>query len=397
MTVHKFAPSLVFLEHGQLAENKVIVTDEAGRILSVDDADMHRSDEVRKVEGAIIPGMVNTHCHLELSHMKGYVPTGTKLIPFIKNVVQHRHFPADIIQQAIMDADRYMHENGIVAVGDISNTGDTLEVKLSSPIRYYTFVEMFDFLSEDKTAATIDLYEPVFQAFREKSGTKDQVSRVPHAPYTVSPALFRYLRSQNESDVVISIHNQETLPEIELFLSGTGDFIDFYRGFGNLLSDFQSTGKSSIYYAMEHMAGEQPTLFVHNTLTRAEDIAAAGEWGKKIFWATCANANLYIENRLPEYRHFVESNQKMTIGTDSLTSNWQLSVWDEILTIGKYNSWLSLETLLQWATLNGAMALGFEDELGSITPGKKPGLVRVDIQKTAKGYIPGKTSPERLL
>ena len=122
------------------------------------------------------------------------------------------------------------------------------------------------------------------------------------------------------------------------------------------------------------MDPNQRTLFVHNTLTSAEDIQAAHAWSQQVYWATCANANLYIENRLPNYQAFIDNQAKMTIGTDSLTSNWQLSVLEEMKTIVRYQSGVSFSTLLEWATINGAMALGFEDELGSLEVGKKPGL-----------------------
>ena len=113
-------------------------------------------------------------------------------------------------------------------------------------------------------------------------------------------------------------------------------------------------------------------------MTTKQDIQAAISWNPNCYWATCPNANLYIENRLPDYKIFCDSNAKVTIGTDSLTSNWQLSVWEEIQTIRKYQSYLPLETLLTWATINGAEALGFEERLGSITIGKQPGLVHIE-------------------
>ena len=109
-------------------------------------------------------------------------------------------------------------------------------------------------------------------------------------------------------------------------------------------------------------------------MTTAAEIVAAQQWSDRVFWATCPNANLYIENRLPNYRHFIDANAKMTIGTDSLTSNWQLSVLEEMKTISKYQSFVTTELLLRWATLNGAEALGFEADLGSLEVGKTPGL-----------------------
>jgi len=135
---------------------------------------------------------------------------------------------------------------------------------------------------------------------------------------------------------------------------------------------------------MQNMNPKSKTLFVHNTMTTAADIAAAHQWSDKVFWATCANANLYIENRLPNYQLFLDADARMTIGTDSLTSNWQLSILDEMKTISKYQSYIPFETLLRWATLNGAEALGYENEIGSIEVGKTPGLNLLDLEEDLK-------------
>jgi cytosine/adenosine deaminase-related metal-dependent hydrolase len=198
----------------------------------------------------------------------------------------------------------------------------------------------------------------------------------PHAPYSVSPALFAAINNMNGSrGGTVSIHNQETPPENQLFLEKKGDFINFYGGFGVSLDQFEATGQTSIYYALQYLNPYQRTLFVHNTLTTREEVEAAGEWSQQVYWATCPNANLYIENRLPDYSAFIATNARMTIGTDSLTSNWQLSILAEMKTIARYQSYVPFETILRWATQNGAEALGFDDTLGSIQPGKRPGIL----------------------
>jgi cytosine/adenosine deaminase-related metal-dependent hydrolase len=119
------------------------------------------------------------------------------------------------------------------------------------------------------------------------------------------------------------------------------------------------------------------SIFVHNTLSSRADIKAAQAWSPNTFWATCPNANLYIENRLPDYSAFIDTQARVTIGTDSLTSNWQLSILEEMKTIARYQSYVPFHTLLRWATLNGAEALGFEDTLGSLEVGKTPGIVLI--------------------
>ena len=145
---------------------------------------------------------------------------------------------------------------------------------------------------------------------------------------------------------------------------------------------------------MKYMDPTYRTLFVHNTLTTAEDIKKAAAWSDKVYWATCPNANLYIENRMPYYKDFIDAGAQMTIGTDSLTSNWTLSVFDEMKAIAHYQSYLDFETLLKWATLNGAKALGYEDRLGSIEVDKTPGLVL--LQSKGGDILSDKTTIKRL-
>ncbi len=354
-------------------KNGVITLDDDGKILLMDTRENHREEDLTIYKGALIPGFINTHCHLELSHMKGKVATGTTLIPFIKNVVQRREASDEIIQAAIATADEEMRKNGIVAVGDISNQVDTFSRKKESKIRYYNFIEMFDFLQEGDAQKTYDQYRAVFDALDLPKG--HQKTCVPHAPYSVSRALFKKINSVNSlATKTVSIHNQETIPENELFEKGTGGFVDFYGGFGISLEAFQPSGQTAIHYALANMDPQHRSLFVHNTLTTREDIQAAHNWSDKVYWATCPNANMYIENRLPNYQAFLDTKARMTIGTDSLTSNWQLSILDEMKTILRYQSYLSFETVLRWATLNGAEALGFEADLGSIEVGKRPGI-----------------------
>jgi aminodeoxyfutalosine deaminase len=353
--------------------NKIVVTNESGTILSIEDERLHDAKSVKKHRGIIVPGFINTHCHLELSHMKGMVPTGTTLIPFIKDVVTKRGIDPKIIQRSIAKADKEMYANGIVAVGDISNQIDTFSTKKKSKLKYHTFVEMFDFLQDDNAQSTFEGYMEVYNEF--KKDIKHKVSVVPHAPYSVSPTLFRLINNQNiGKDITLSIHNQETQAENNLFLDKNSDFIPFFEAFGMKFDHFHPIGKTAIHYTLKHLDSKHKVLMVHNTLTTKEDILATHRWNPNIYWATCPNANLYIENRLPNYQNFLDTNAKVTIGTDSLTSNWGLSILEEMKTIRKYQSYIPFENLLTWATYNGACALGMDKDLGSIEIGKTPGL-----------------------
>lgn len=396
--MRKLTADIVFPVATPPIPNGVVVTDEQGKILAIDRREDHDPATLQTHRGAIVPGFVNAHCHLELSHMKGVAPTGTGLLPFLKTVVNHRNVSQEQIDAAIEQGDREMWEAGIVAIGDICNKADTAAVKSRSRIRYYSFVEMFDFLSDERAQQTFDGYHEVFAQQSDENG--NQKSCVPHAPYTVSKTLFKLINAANSkienrnSKLTVSIHNQETPHEDQFFRDKTGDFREFYQSFGIPLDGFEPSGRPSIYYALENMDPQHRTLFVHNTETQPEEIrftharasqSAIGnppDQGRgAIFWCSCPNANLYIENRLPNYRYFIENEAVVCLGTDSLTSNWQLSILEEMKTIARFQSYVGFETLLRWATLNGAMALGFESDLGSIEVGKTPGLNLLDIDE----------------
>lgn len=372
-------------------EKGVVVVDNNGKVLEIGKRNQYNASELEIFEGVIVPGMVNTHCHLELSHMKGKIPTGTGLLTFIGNVVKERNADESWIHYCIEEADQYMLDSGIVAVGDISNKSDTFLTKENSKIRYYTFIENFDFMQEGRTHSDFEMYKKVYDLLQESAHLKK--SMVPHASYSVSKELFALINGLNQNpNLTISIHNQETPPENELFISGEGQFNDFYERFNLSLNNFKPTGKSAIHYVLENLSPHHKTLFVHNTLTTREDIEAAHNELQQVYWATCPNANLYIENRLPDYRAFIDKDAKMTIGTDSLTSNWQLSILEEMKTILKYQSYIDFEQVLKWATLNGAEALGWDSEIGSIEVNKTPGIVLIENVGTDKTLLPNSTS-----
>ena len=389
MSFRKISAHKIYPISSSPIENGVIIIDENGKIIALDVMDKHDATTVEFFNGVIVPGFINAHCHLELSHLQGVAQTGTGLIDFISQVIKNRDHSQEIIQDAIAREENNMLQSGIVAIGDISNTTDTFSQKRKAHLHYYTFVEYFDLFQDQNTANTIEQYDAVFNALLETD--KNKKSKVPHAPYSVSKKLFQHIIARNNEDdaylpKTISIHNQETMAENELFLHKKGGFIDFYERIGFTTEAIPNIGQSAIHYALNFLNKADRNLFVHNTLSTKEDIARAQQQlgADHTFWATCPNANLYIENSLPNYNNFIVNNSQVCIGTDSLTSNWQLNILEEMKTILKYQSYLSFETVLTWATLNGAKALGFANTLGTIETGKSPGLVLIENMENGK-------------
>ena len=391
MAYRKFKADQLFDGHHLHANDNVLITDESGKvegIVPVSEA----GDEVQGFSGILTPGLINCHCHLELSHLKNVIPAHTGLIEFLCSVVTKRDFPREVIDQEIINAEKEMYENGIVAVGDIGNTADTVEVKSKSKIRWQNFVEVLGF-TDEKANENIEHYKKVVNQFETIDGpwTMDhRTSLVPHAPYSISPKTFKLINESTKGQV-ISIHNQEHPAEDVLYKTGGGEYLKLFRIFGINGSPFPVTGLSSIRSVLPHFNNGQTIFLIHNTFMPEEDVVFAKDYadanGLKLVWCICVNANLYIENKVPPVEMLMKNNCPIVLGTDSYSSNWQLSIAKEIQSIKKNFPSLSLETILQWATINGAKALRWENELGSFEKGKTPGVTLLDATFQASKRI----------
>jgi cytosine/adenosine deaminase-related metal-dependent hydrolase len=355
------------------------------RVLAAEEAKAQGIEHIQHYEGILVPGFVNTHCHLELSHLVGQIPQHTGLIGFIKKILALRQQPEAEIISAMQKADAQMYANGIVAVGDISNELVSKQVKQNSQIYYHTFVELFGF---NKPAAPI-----IAKGLQLKKDFYPlKASLAPHAPYSVASSLLTAISTHTQSDDILTIHNQETVAENEFFEKGTGAFVDFL-GAVNLLFDEPILNQTAIHHALPKLPKKVNTLLVHNTFSSAADIAFATKTHPKLFWCLCPNANLYIENNLPANHLLQHENISLTLGTDSLASNHQLCILSEIQTLQAKTN-VSFEQALTWATLNGAKFLGIDAQFGSFEAGKKPGIIWLKTQEQVNKGL--KTSIKRL-
>ena len=329
-------------------------------------------DDIQYFEGILSPGFVNAHCHLELSHMKGMIPAHTGLQEFVKQIVALRQVAPEAIQEAIVNAEAEMMANGIVAVGDISNTLDTLTQKAKHNLAYYSFVELYD-LDPTRAADKIEAGLEIQKQFQENCV---RASLVPHAPYSVTNELWNLL-SAHFGIHTISLHNQETPDENDFFKTKTGSFLDMYERTKVNLDFFEATGLSALQSVLPVFKKAHHGILVHNSFTSVEDIQAVHAAMDKAFWCLCPNANQYIEQTMPPVELLRSEKARLVIGTDSYASNWSLNILDELKTIQQYHPQIPLAEMLGWATINGAEALQMDKHLGSFEKGKQPGVVLI--------------------
>ena len=397
MDFMKFQADKLFDGYNLLDGQHILVTDETGKVQDII-SKKEAGENIQVFNGILTPGFVNSHCHLELSHLKNVIPPHTGLIEFLCSVVTKRDAPtkshppasgeayADSEQmkmQAIIGAEKEMYDNGIVAVGDIGNTSDTAAVKSKSKIYWQNFVEVLSF-TDEKAEENIEQYQKV-AAFLETqlrtSKVPHRTSLVPHAPYTISPKSFEII-NQVTKNQIISMHNQENPAEDELYKTGGGDFLKLFKIFGLNKSPFPVTGKSSIRSCLPNFKNGQTIFLIHNTCMPEEDVVWSNKYatanGLKLIYCLCVNANLYIENKVPPVEMLMRNKCHIVLGTDSYSSNWQLSIAKEMQSIQKHFPDIPFETILKWGTINGAKALQWDNELGSFEKGKKPGIALIN-------------------
>ncbi|WP_304068069.1 amidohydrolase family protein [Pedobacter glucosidilyticus] len=366
--MRKFTADYIYTLESEPLKNGLIVTDDDGKIVAVNESFDDNDPDITHLQGAIVPGFINTHCHLELSHLKGKIKPKSGLINFLKEVINLRDKDHKDVHKAIQTADKEMWKNGIVAVGDISNTTLTAKVKAQSPIHYHTFIEM---LALDPAKADEAINKAVDIAVNFETPT----SITPHAPYTLSKVLLKKLYNYcKHTTNPISLHNQESDEENKFYRYKTGEFVKFYEDLDINIDYFAPLSKNTMQTIVPILPEQQRILLVHNVYTSLKDVYMLRRFTKNIFWCFCPHANLYIGDKLPSFDFFKNSDHLITLGTDSLASNHHLSILDEMKLIHQHKSDISFDTLLRWATINGAKFLDLDQELGSIAVGKKPGL-----------------------
>ncbi len=338
--------------------------------------------------GVLCPGFINAHCHLELSHLRGQITKHTGFGGFAKELLPKRGtFSPEQIAEAIANAEEEMLRNGIAGVGDISNNADSFPQKLNHRLRYHTFIELL--------ALNPDVADVVMEnGMALRNACPQTASLAPHAPYSVSAELVRKISLAEKGRGPLTMHNQESRAEGEFFETGSGSVCSLYEFLGMNISFFKPTGKNSLRSRFESFDTSTDLLLVHNTFTSAEDIAWAQQLHPKLWWCFCPNANLYIENALPDFSAFDNAGARIAIGTDSLASNDSLSILDELKVIAANAPEISLEKLLTWATKNGADALHFHD-LGTFEKGKKPGVIQL-TNLEPQNPEPGTRNPLRM-
>lgn len=396
--MRKIAATYIFTPKQKLQKDSILICEDNGTIVEI--IENHEKKELSGVEyysGILVPGFVNVHCHLELSNLKGKIKQQIGLGAFIGEINRLRNRETDDLEAAMNIADRKMWAAGIAAVGDISNSTWSIHTKLKSKIFYRTFVESFGF-HPGRAEKSFDYALFVYNEFNENDLSS---VIVPHSVYSVSEPLFKKIaENATAENSILCIHNQESLAETQFFADGTGPIAHHLQHNLNIdISHWKPTGKSPLSTVLRFLPRSNPLILVHNTYAQKADLEelAGMRSSENTYFALCPNSNLYIENQLPPVDLFRSEKAIICLGTDSLSSNSELSILSEMITLQQNFQELKLEELLIWAGINGAKALGIEKKFGSFDKGKQPSVNLVSAIDFKKLKLTAKTKVKRLI
>ncbi|MFV0589796.1 MAG: amidohydrolase family protein [Draconibacterium sp.] len=396
--MRKLAATYIFPGNRPPLKNGLLICKDDGTVVDLLERANNWKEEagVEFYSGVIVPGFVNTHCHLELSHLLNKIESKTGIGGFLGQINQLRKADPEVIEKAMQIADRRMWAAGIAAVGDVSNSNVSIAVKQKSKIYYHTFVETFGFLPSRADRA----FELAAQVRDEFISSGLPASIVPHSPYSVSRPLFRKIQEEAETDSgILSIHNKESKAEEQFFENGTGPIADhFQHNIGIDLSHWQP-GSSSLKTTLKFLPSKNTLLLVHNTFTNKNDLELlnAERPSENTFPVLCPGSNLFIENTLPPVQLFREFNMNICLGTDSLASNTGLSVLKEMIILQQNYPEITLQELISWASFNGANALNISAKFGSFEFGKQPGVNLISGLDLKQFILSKNTKVKRLL
>jgi cytosine/adenosine deaminase-related metal-dependent hydrolase len=328
---------------------------------------------------AIMPGLVNAHTHIELSWMWGKVPPRGSFVEWVSELMALRATSTIDGTQAMTDAVIQMEECGTAAVGDISNTLASIEPIAHSRMQAVVFRELIGFGNPDPDGLTAHARA---ELDRRPPFPRIRLALAPHAPYSVSPGLFRAIaRDVATHGTITSVHLGENREELQFLQEGTGPFRDLLERVRAWNPAWTPPATGPVDYLASLGLLSSRALVVHGVQFTDLELAMIAK--AKATLVTCPRSNVWVGVGDPPVSRFFASGARIAIGTDSLASASDLNVFSELAALHHLAPEVPASTLLASATRVGAEALGFPD-LGAIAPGASARLITVDLPETVR-------------
>ncbi len=366
---------------------------------ALDSVSMSNCQVIDLGEGVIIPGLVNTHTHLEFSDLE--YPLGQPGINFtdwIRLIVSRRiesnqetgttgsmNRKIAAIQRGIEESS----ESGVWAIGEIATMPVELDDYRNRPANMLLmcFLEQ---LGRDETA--IPTREADLDAFFNQRGwvgsSPIQIGASPHAPYSVAPNLLRQIcRQANAANRPVAMHLAETLAEREFVDHQTGEFVSLLQDFG-VWNPGSPDSVLSIGETLKVLSSVPLSLIVHGNYLSDCELDFVSSCSERMSVAFCPRTHHFFGHSAYPLEKMLKRKINICLGTDSRASNPDLDLFEEAKFVANSFSRVDPRLILKMATLNGAHALGVTQAYGSLIAGKKPAMCLVTHPGADSGDSP---------
>jgi cytosine/adenosine deaminase-related metal-dependent hydrolase len=321
--------------------------------------------------GVLMPGLVNAHCHLELTGLRGALAAyldgphrGSRFVPWVREMLRARgRLEPAAAREATRQGIEELGSTGTVAVGDVSNELGHLDLLDESGLDAVVFYELIGW-DPARADQVLALAEGRVDQVREE---RVEVRLAAHAPYSVSAALFALLVSRGGP---ASVHLAESPEETRFLRDGGGELAAFLEERVGRVA-FDPPGTSPVRYLDSLGALRPGVVAAHCVQVDPEDRALLAERGGHVAVCPRSNRNLGIESApVPE---MLRAGVRLCLGTDSAASVGTLDLMQDVAALRREFPDLDPAVVVRMATAGGAEALGFR-ELGSLEPGKRAAL-----------------------
>ena len=329
---------------------------------------------------AVMPGLVNAHTHLELSYLRDQIAPSTSFTSWARQIIYERRKRPKLqdpeIMSSIAAAVGECVRSGTAVVGDISNTLAPFRALADSPLAGVVFWEIIGFKIE-KPDEFVEHAVGELGALPATDRVRASLSA--HAPYSVAPLLFRAIKKAvaRMPFMPCAVHLAENVEEVELLKTGGGPWKTLMKDIGSWNHEWTAPGVGPVAYLDDMGFLDNRLLAVHGVQMSTADLARLKERGTTL--VTCPRSNAHTGAGLPPVADFYESGVRVAIGTDSLASSPDLNVFAEVATLHALAPSVPAASLLASATIEGARALGFDADYGTMEPGKLARLLAVDV------------------
>ena len=330
---------------------------------------------------AVLPGLVNAHTHLELSGLRDRVPPAPTLPSWVGHLLARRTEARgnenDIIAAAIEESWRA----GTAVVGDISDTLASVAPLARGGLAARVFKEILGFNAEHPEEVVGDAVDAIAGA---SSNERVRVGLAAHAPYSVSPGVFRSIKAAIErwSLGPCSVHLAESQEELEFLRTGKGAWRDLLEQKGKWIPHWQPPGCGPVAYLDRLGWLHRHVIVVHGVHLTSEELDELAR--RRVVVVTCPRSNAWTGAGTPPVEQFYASGVSVAVGTDSLASAPDLNLFGELAELRRLASSVPASSLLESVTLRGAEALGFGSDFGSIEQGRRSALIAVRIPEAVQ-------------